>query len=87
MNVSIFILGILLLIAVAVFALQNPDPVTVRFLPWEIQASVAILTLAATATGAISAGLLGLASRLLRWQRGRSASTADAQAADERSRR
>lgn len=84
MNVSIFVLGILLLLAVAVFALQNPDPVTVRFLSSEIQASVAILTLVAAATGAVIAGLLGLAGRLLRWQRGRSASTTDAEAADER---
>jgi uncharacterized integral membrane protein len=34
MSVSIFILGVLLVLGVAVFALQNPDPVTLRFLSW-----------------------------------------------------
>ena len=67
----VFILGSLLVVAVAVFALQNPDPVTLRFLGWRIQSSVAILTLGATATGAVIAGLLSLASRLRRWQRDR----------------
>jgi len=67
----VFILFALLVLAVAVFALQNPDPVTLRFLAWQIQSSVAILTLGATAAGALIAGLLGLASRLRRWQRAR----------------
>jgi uncharacterized integral membrane protein len=67
----VFILLTLLLLAVAVFALQNPDPVTLRFLGWQTQSSVAIVALGATATGALIAGLLALAGRLRRWQRGR----------------
>jgi uncharacterized integral membrane protein len=81
MSVPIFILGIFLLLGVAVFALQNPDPVTVRFLSWQLQASVAILTFGAAATGAVIAALLALGSRLGRWQRGRGAVPPGAQAA------
>jgi len=73
MSVPIFILGILLLLGVAVFALQNPDPVTLRFLSWQVQSSVAILTFGAAAAGALAAALLALGSRLRRWQRGRGA--------------
>jgi uncharacterized integral membrane protein len=72
----LFIILSLLLLAVALFALQNLDVVTIRFWPWQFQASVAILVLGATAGGALIAGLLGLASRLRRWQRARAASPA-----------
>jgi len=67
----VFILATLILLAVAVFAIQNPDPVTLKFLGWQLQSSVAVLTLGASAAGAILASLLGLASRLRRWQRAR----------------
>jgi uncharacterized integral membrane protein len=67
----VFILATLILLAVAVFAIQNPDPVTLKFLGWQLQSSVAVLTLGASAAGATLAGLLGLASRLRRWQRAR----------------
>ncbi len=65
-----------LLLAVAIFALQNAQAVTVRFLSWQLQSSVAVVTLAATAAGVLIAGLLGLASRLRRWNRGRAATGA-----------
>lgn len=67
----VFVLLTLLLLVVALFALQNSDHVTIRFWPWEIQASVAVVALVATATGALIAGLLGLTARLRRWSRGR----------------
>lgn len=57
------------LLAVAVFAFQNPDPVTVRFLHWQVSASVAVLTLVATASGALVTVLASVATRLLRWGR------------------
>jgi uncharacterized integral membrane protein len=69
----VFILLTLLLLAVAVFALQNPEVVTLHFLTWQVQTSVAILALAATTAGAVIAALFGLATRLRRWQRGRAA--------------
>ena len=60
-----------LLLAIAIFALENAQAVTVRFLYWQLQSSVAVVTLAATAAGVLIAGLIGLVSRLRRWKRGR----------------
>jgi len=65
-----------LLLAVAIFALENAQAVTVRFLYWELQSSVAVVTLAATAAGVLIAGLIGVAGRLRRWRRGRAATGA-----------
>jgi uncharacterized integral membrane protein len=65
-----------ILLAVAIFALENSQTITVRFLYWELQSSVAVVTLAATAAGVLIAGLVGLASRLRRWRRGRTATGA-----------
>ena len=59
-----------LFLAVTIFALGNAQAVTVRFLYWQLQSSVAVVTLAATAAGVLIAGLIGLMSRLLRWKRG-----------------
>lgn len=64
-----------LLLAVAIFALENAQGVTVRFLYWELQSSVAVVTLAATAAGVLIAGLVGVASRLRRWKRGPAATS------------
>lgn len=65
-----------LLLAVAVFALENAQAVTIRFLYWELQSSVAVVTLAATAAGVLIAGLIGFVSRLRRWKRGRASTGA-----------
>ena len=65
-----------LLLAIAIFALENAQAVTVRFLYWQLQSSVAVVTLAATAAGVLIAGLIGLVSRLRRWKRGRAATGA-----------
>lgn len=62
-----------LLLAVAIFALENGQPITVRFIYWELQSSVAVVTLAATAAGVLIAGLVGVGSRLRRWKRDRAA--------------
>lgn len=78
----VFILLTLLLLAVAIFALQNAEPVTVRFLHWQIHSSVAVVTLAATAVGALIAALLGWAARLWRWSRGRLAAQAGSPGSD-----
>jgi|RhiMethySRZTD1v2_1073278.scaffolds.fasta_scaffold984154_2 uncharacterized integral membrane protein len=59
----------ILLFAVAVFAFQNPDAVTVRFLHWQLSASVAVVTIASAATGALAAALASLAARLVKWSR------------------
>lgn len=59
------------LLAVTLFALQNAQAVTVRFFSWELQSSLAVVTVAATAAGVVIAALVGLASRVWRWKRGR----------------
>jgi uncharacterized integral membrane protein len=69
-----FILLTVLLLLVAVFALGNSDAVTLKFLFWQVQTSVAVLTLAATTVGALIAWLIGLVFRFQRWQRARAAS-------------
>jgi uncharacterized integral membrane protein len=56
---------------VVIFALQNPQAVTIRFLFWQLESSMAVVALAATAAGVLVAELFGLAKRLLRWKRGR----------------
>jgi uncharacterized integral membrane protein len=67
---SLIVLSVLLL-AVVIFALQNADAVTVRFLFWQLHSSVAVVGLAATAAGVLIAELFGVVRRLLRWKRGR----------------
>ena len=66
----LIILSIALLVVV-VFVLQNAQAVTIRFLFWQLDSSLAILALAFTAAGVLIAELLRLATRLLRWKRGR----------------
>jgi uncharacterized integral membrane protein len=67
---SLIVLSVILL-AVVIFALQNAQAVTIRFLFWQLQSSAAVIALGATAAGVLIAKLFGLASRLLRWKRGR----------------
>jgi uncharacterized integral membrane protein len=69
---SLIALSVLLLVVV-IFSLQNAQAVTIRFLFWQLDSSVAVIALAATATGALIAELFRLANRLLRWKRGRPA--------------
>src|SRR5262245_32543363 len=59
----------LLLLAVALFALQNSEAVTVQFLIWQFRTSLATVILGSTAGGALMAGLLGIARRLSRLPR------------------
>ena len=59
---SLIVLSVLLL-AVVIFALQNAQAVTVRFLFWQLQSSAAVVALAATAAGVLIAELFGLARR------------------------
>ena len=68
MQVLLAVVAVLLL-AVAIFAFQNPDAVTVRFLHWQLSASVAVVTIASAATGALAAALTSLAARFVKWTR------------------
>ena len=65
----VFVLLTLLLLAVAVFAFQNPEPVTVKFLAWQVSSSVAVVTVGSATGGALIAVLLSLIARLRRWSR------------------
>jgi uncharacterized integral membrane protein len=65
----LFAVVAVLLLAVAVFAFQNPDAVTVRFLHWHLSASVAVVAIASAATGALAAALASLATRFVKWTR------------------
>lgn len=50
--------------AVAVFALQNPEPVTLRFLRWRVEgAPLAAVILISGAVGALLGGVVGLFQR------------------------
>ena len=66
----LIVLSVVLLVVV-IFALQNAQAVTIRFLFWQLESSMAILALAFTAAGVLMQNLLRLANRLLRWKRGR----------------
>jgi uncharacterized integral membrane protein len=55
-------------VIVAVGALQNGQPVTVSFLPWQFQAPLALVMLAATAAGVLIGLLAGWARALRRWR-------------------
>ncbi|MFQ5829246.1 MAG: lipopolysaccharide assembly protein LapA domain-containing protein [Candidatus Methylomirabilia bacterium] len=49
---------------VAIFALQNADPVTVRFLAWQVEGvPLAAAILASGALAAVAASLVGLVQR------------------------
>lgn len=74
----VFVLLTLLLLAVAVFALQNAAPVTVKFFHWQTESSLAVVTLSATVAGALIAMLGGLVARLRRWARRPPAATPSA---------
>jgi uncharacterized integral membrane protein len=78
---SLIVLSVLLL-AVVIFALQNAQAVTVRFLFWQLESSVALVAVAATAAGMLIGELFGLARRLLRWQHGRPVDGAGASGRD-----
>jgi uncharacterized integral membrane protein len=61
----------LVLLMVVTFALQNPQAVTMRFLFWQLESSLAIVVLTATVAGVLVAELFEVTKRLLRWKRGR----------------
>ena len=54
------ILSLILAILVAVFAIQNAGPVTLRFGIWSVETSLVVVILVAVAAGAAVASLLGL---------------------------
>ncbi len=64
-----FILGLILGLAVAVFALQNTDAIQIRFLWWQAQGPVAAVTLLCAVAGALVVLLFALPGWLsTRWR-------------------
>jgi uncharacterized integral membrane protein len=61
-----FILGIFIAIGGVLFALQNNIPVTVTFLLWRFESSLAVVLLLAVAVGAIVVALLATPTTLRR---------------------
>lgn len=58
-----WILVIVLLVIVAVFSVQNAEPMTVRFFGWEITMSAALVILLAALAGALVGLIVGATSR------------------------
>ncbi len=64
-----FILGLVLGLAVAVFALQNTGAVQIRFFWWQVQGPVAAIALASCLAGALVALFFSLPAWLsARWR-------------------
>ena len=60
MGQAALILFLILAILVALFAVQNAGPVTLRFGFWSIETSLVVVILVAAVIGALMASLLGL---------------------------
>ena len=58
-----WVLVILLLVFVAVFSVQNAEVITVKFLPWEISMSAALVIQLAALLGALVGMAVGTWSR------------------------
>ena len=54
---------------VAVVALQNAHAVTVSFLLWQFETSLALVILGATVAGLVIGGVIGFARAVRRWSR------------------
>ncbi len=60
MRQAALILSLMLATLVAIFAIQNAGPVTLRFGFWSVETSLVVVILVAAAAGAAMASLLGL---------------------------
>ncbi len=60
MRQAALVVSLALAVGVAVFAVQNAGPVTVRFGFWAVETSLVVVILVAAAAGAGGASLLGL---------------------------
>jgi uncharacterized integral membrane protein len=55
-----FIVGVILLLAITVFVLENRSPVTIEFLAWRYDTQVGLALLAAAVAGAVVIYISGL---------------------------
>ena len=63
---SILILALLIIAAVAIFSLQNALPVSIVFLFWKFEASLAIIIFISALTGIVIASIIFLWLRVRR---------------------
>jgi uncharacterized integral membrane protein len=63
------IVALLLATVVAIFAVQNAQEVTVRFLAWSFQSSVVVVILISAGLGALLAALISLPQTMKAWRR------------------
>jgi uncharacterized integral membrane protein len=68
MKQAYFAVGLILGLLIAIFASQNTGEVEIRFLPWQLRGSLALVVLAAGAVGALLALLFAIPEVLTaRW--------------------
>ena len=69
MRQAYFIAGLILGLAIAVFALQNTTAVEVKFLAWQVAGPLAVVVLGSAAAGAVVALLFGIPEVMMaRWR-------------------
>lgn len=56
----LLVLALLFALAVAVFAVQNAEPISFRFFGWQSETSLVFVVLGAAVAGAMATGLVGL---------------------------
>jgi uncharacterized integral membrane protein len=65
-NMSVLVLALLIIVVVAVFSAQNALPVSIVFLFWKFQASLAIVIFLSVLTGVVIASIVFLWLRIRR---------------------
>jgi putative membrane protein len=63
---GILVLALVIIAAVAIFSVQNASPVSIVFLFWRFQASLAIVIFIAALAGAVVASIVFLWRRMVR---------------------
>lgn len=60
----LLVVALLFALAVAVFAVQNAEPISFRLFGWQSETSLVFVVLGAAAAGAVTAGLIGLVRQI-----------------------
>lgn len=60
----LLVVALLFALAVAVFAVQNADPISFQLFGWQSETSLVFVVLGAAAAGAVAAGLVGLVRQI-----------------------
>ncbi|HLT57747.1 MAG: lipopolysaccharide assembly protein LapA domain-containing protein [Limnochordales bacterium] len=55
----LLIIALLFALAVAVFAVQNAEPITVNLIRWQLETSLVVVVVGSAAAGALVAGVFG----------------------------